>query len=158
MLTEQRRTVLLSLTSPSLAIDCELEAIATLVQNDATHFHLLLPEAVVQDFCPIRETNPYSPTVRLLWLELSPYRVTMTMQGAGHFSYRHTWSRGLYGSSQYWLHSDPAHLNDVLQLRNFTRTLILERHPLPTHLYIDYELWAGPQKLGHYVLNLEIEG
>ncbi len=158
MLTEQRRTVLLSLTSPSLAIACEVEAIATLVQNDATHFHLLLPEAVVQDFCPIRESAaPLHHNVRLLWLELSPYKVTLTLQGAGYFSYRHTWSRGVYGTSQYWLRRDAAQLNSVMQFRNFTRTLIWEHYPLPSRLYIDYELWSGLQQLGRYVLNLEIE-
>ncbi len=173
---DQRRAVMLSLTSENSAIACEVEAIATLVQNDAHHFHLLLPEAVVQDFCPILEsTAPLGHTVRLLWLELSPYRVAMTMQGAGRFSYRHSWSRGLYGKSQYWLHTPQSPPTDrarhltrqdtddhpVLHLRNFTRTLLLEGQSpgssLPKRLYIDYELWGGLQKLGRYALNLEIQ-
>jgi hypothetical protein len=158
MLTQQRRTVLLSLTAMDLAIAAEVEAIATVVQNDATHFHLLLPEAVVKDFCPVPEVaQSWQNTVRLLWLELSPSRVAMTMQGAGQFSYRHAWTRGLYGSSQYWLHSDTAPLNQTLQLRNYTRSLALHCQALPQQLYIDYELWAGPLRLGRYALNLEVE-
>ena len=49
------------------------------------------------------------------------------MQGQGQFSYRHLWRRGLYGTSRYWLQDEAGLQSGQFQLRNFTRSLTLER-------------------------------
>lgn len=100
---------------------------------------------------------PYGETPRLLWLEFSPYRVIMTMQGNGRCSYRHLLERGVYGLSRYCLQSDAPGENRQLSFRNYTRNLVLEGSPLPNYLRIEYELWADKAALGHYVINLEIQ-
>lgn len=133
----------------------------TLYQKDQERFHLLLTEPPVRDrdFTPdgIEIPLPALPTPRLLWLELSPYRVIMTMQGNGKFSYRHLWERGVYGLSRYWSQGEDNQDNTQLHLRNFTRHLQLEGRPLPHSLRVDYELWSGQIPLGHYILSLEIQ-
>ena len=98
-----------------------------------------------------------TPSPRLLWLEISPYRVIMTMQGNGRFSYRHFWEQGVYGLSRYWLQSDLSGGSGQMRLRNFTRNLKLEGQALPHRLRIEYELWSEKVQLGAYVMNLEIE-
>jgi hypothetical protein len=80
----------------------------------------------------------------------------MTMQGNGKLSYRHLWERGIYGLSRYWLHSDSLDAHGQVRLRNFTKSLTLEGHPLPEHLRLEYELWSEKVQLGSYILNLEI--
>ncbi len=143
-----------------------VESAATLYQNEHDRFHLLFTEPLVHDFQePYRSgsnpaervitTSPQTP--RLIWLELSPYRVTMTMQGNGNFSYRHFWEQGVYGLSRYWLQNETLTRSDHLRLRNFTRSLTLIGHPIPRQLRIDYELWADTVHLGHYVINLDIQ-
>jgi hypothetical protein len=92
-----------------------------------------------------------------LWLEISPYRVIMTMQGNGKSSYRHFWEQGVYGLSRYWLQDERVSSYDQLRLRNFTRSLELAANPLPEHLRVEYELWTNQLCLGRYVLNLEIQ-
>ena len=100
-------------------------------------------------------SSPKSP--RLLWLEISPYRVTMTMQGNGQFSYRHFWEQGIYGLNRYWLQSDRMDQTSQMRLRNFTRSLTLTgTNNSPDHLRLEYELWSHKVCLGHYVMNLEI--
>ena len=100
-------------------------------------------------------SSPKSP--RLLWLEISPYRVTMTMQGNGQFSYRHFWEQGIYGLNRYWLQSDRMDQTSQMRLRNFTRSLTLTgTNNNPDHLRLEYELWSHKVCLGHYVMNLEI--
>ena len=158
MLTHHRRPVCLSFISTDFPICNELETIGTLYQKDQERFHLLLTEPPVRDRA-IDEaipTDPFNLPPRLLWLEFSPYRITMTMQGNGHFSYRHLLERGVYGLSRYWLHGDTPSENRQLCLRNYTRNLLLEKDPLPTYLRIEYELWSERVALGNYVLNLEI--
>ncbi len=97
------------------------------------------------------------PTPRLLWLELSPYRVIMTMQGNGRFSYRHYWEQGVYGISRYWLQAASSVRKDQFQLRNYTRSLALEGQGLPHHLRVEYELWSNKVQVGHYVMNVDIQ-
>lgn len=96
-------------------------------------------------------------TPRLLWLEISPYRVIMTMQGNGKFSYRHFWERGVYGLSRYWLQNASITDNYQIRLRNFTRSLYLKGKTLPSHLRVEYELWTHDLQIGHYVMNVEIQ-
>lgn len=174
MLTQHRKPVCLSLVSFDLPIWSIVETEATLYQKDQERFHLLLTEPLVQDFQAPSEqgqkaianswspgqtlSSPTSPsqTPRLLWLEISPYRVIMTMQGNGQFSYRHFWEQGVYGVSRYWLQTTTPTGNNQIRLRNFTRSLFLQRNPFPRHLRIEYELWTDKLQVGHYVMNLEI--
>jgi hypothetical protein len=161
MLTHYRYPVCLSFLSTDLPICSELETVATLYQKDESRFHLLMTEPSICDRTLLladrqEQRLPWDATPRLLWLELSPYRVTLSMQGNGQFSYRHFWERGVYGLSRYWLQSSQFGQGDQLRLRNFTRNLTLEASPLPRLLRIDYELWSASLVLGHYVLMLEI--
>jgi hypothetical protein len=158
MLTHHRRPVCLSFISTDFPICIELETIGTLYQKDQERFHLLLTEPMVSDreVEAVEPATPFDLSPRLLWLEFSPYRVTMTMQGNGKFSYRHLLERGVYGLSRYWLHGEAPQENRQLCLRNYTRNLLLERSPLPDYLRIEYELWSERMSLGNYILNLEI--
>jgi len=170
MLTHQRKPVCLSIISTDLPVQSVVETAATLYQKDSQRFHLLLnappikteQEAKSQNSQNVlltpAQTNPrVSSSPRILWLEISPYRVIMTMQGNPHLSYRHFWEQGVYGMSRYWLPNESLQNNQPIRLRNFTRNLTLTGNPLPEHLRVEYELWAGKVQLGHYILNLEIQ-
>ncbi|NJK73764.1 MAG: hypothetical protein HC849_09305 [Oscillatoriales cyanobacterium RU_3_3] len=162
MLTHHRKPVSLSLVSTDLPMWSVVETAGTLYQKDRDRFHLLLHEPAILD----REITansaeeiavlPISQKPRLLWLEVSPYRVIMTMQGNGKYSYRHFWERGMYGLSRYWLQGESLATPSQLRLRNFTRNLTLTGYPEPEHLRLEYELWSEKVQLGRYVLNLEI--
>lgn len=160
MLTHHRTPVCLSLVSTDLPVWFTVETAATLFQKDQERFHLLLNEPALLEWAPTA-TTPESPnpapnqSPRHLWLEISPYRVIMTMQGNGRLGYRHFWEQGVYGVNRYWLH-DEAKGHESFRLRNYTRSLKLDGRPLPQHLYLEYELWAERVQLGHYVLNLQI--
>lgn len=159
MLTQHRKPVSLSLMSYDLPLWSIVETSATLYQKDQERFHLLMTEPLVQDFQPPGEAEELltiPPTPRLIWLEMSPYRVIMTMQGNGQFSYRHFWEQGIYGVSRYWLQNSESSGNQQIRLRNFTRSLTLESGVLPRHLRIEYELWTSQIQVGQYVLSLEI--
>ncbi|MGL5061663.1 MAG: hypothetical protein ACRC62_16965 [Microcoleus sp.] len=162
MLTHHRKPVSLSLVSTDLPMWSVVETAGTLYQKDRDRFHLLLHEPAILDRnIPENEAEeisilPTSKKPRLLWLEVSPYRVIMTMQGNGKYSYRHFWERGMYGLSRYWLQGDSLATPSQLRLRNFTRNLTLTGHPEPEHLRLEYELWSEKVQLGRYVLNLEI--
>ncbi|MCY7276555.1 MAG: hypothetical protein LH702_23185, partial [Phormidesmis sp. CAN_BIN44] len=109
MLTHHRRLVSLSVVSTDLPVWSDVQAIATIYQRDQERFHLLLTEPKVEISQESQQSDrgsiqtDFLPTPRLLWLEISPYRITMTMQGDGKLSYRHHWERGVYGISRYWL-------------------------------------------------------
>ena len=158
MLTHHRRPVCLSLVSTDLPIWSTVETAATLYQKDQERFHLLLNEPSLpdQDTEPQAAPNQPNPQRRLLWLEISPYRVIMTMQEGGKWSYRHLWEPGVYGVSRYWLQGNSMKSYDLFRLRNYTRSLNLQGRPLPQHLCLEYELWTENLQLGRYVLNLEI--
>lgn len=161
MLTHHRKPVSLSLVSTDMPIWSVVETAATIYQKDRERYHLLLNEPAIYEKIPSPNTPeiatlPTAAKTRLLWLEFSPYRVIMTMQGNGLFSYRHLWERGMYGLSRYWLLCDSFGKNNQIRLRNFTRNLILAGKPLPELLRLDYELWAEKIQLGRYILNLEI--
>jgi hypothetical protein len=146
MLTHHRRPISLSVFSPDLPICSTIEAAATLYQKDKQRFHLLFYQSDL--------SKPESAS--LLWLEISPYRVIMTMQGKEQLAYRHFWEQGVYGISRYWLNSNNMQSNQSFRLRNYTRSLQLDGSPLPTHLRLEYELWSQKVQLGRYILNLEI--
>ncbi|MDJ0732773.1 MAG: hypothetical protein QNJ47_01595 [Nostocaceae cyanobacterium] len=167
MLTHHRKSVSLSLISVDLPIWSIVETAATLYQKDRDRFHLVLTAPPVKDYqhqvkrdrnLALASSNPYPTTSpRVLWIEISPYRVIMTMQGNVQLSYRHFWEQGVYGISRYWLPSESLQLNQPIRLRNFTRSLELTGHPLPEHLRVEYELWTGKLQLGRYILNLDIK-
>ncbi|NJM47328.1 MAG: hypothetical protein HC860_15180 [Alkalinema sp. RU_4_3] len=166
MLTHYRRPVFFSMTSLDMPVWSNVETVATLYKRDAQRFHLLLTEPKVDD-APILtpagsgmdldSSGTPSAKSRLVWLEMSPNRVTMTMQGNGNYSYRHLWERGTYGVSRYWLQGDTLGQSHQLQLRNSTMKLEMEGSPLPKMLHVDYELWSGDTNLGHYMMHLEIQ-
>ncbi|NEO27526.1 MAG: hypothetical protein F6K03_11700 [Kamptonema sp. SIO4C4] len=153
MLTHHRRPVCLSLISTNLPLWSSLETAATLYQRDQQKFHLLLKQPPFpENLAPATSSSRDG----LLWLELSPYRVIMTMQGNAKMGYRHFWEEGVYGISRYWLHGENTEQYNTLRLRNYTRSLELIGTPLPYSLRIEYELWSDQLQLGQYVLSLEI--
>ncbi len=165
MLTQHHTSVCLSLTAYDLPVWSVVQTDATLYQREPEKFHLLLTEPLIQD--PIASgshlvldkaqtvTNILTP--RLLWLEISPDRVVMTMQGNGQFSYRHFWEHRAYGMSRYWLQMNDVSDKHQIRLRNFTRSLFIKGKKLPRHLRVEYELWANQLQIGHYVMNVEIK-
>lgn len=171
MLTEHRKPVCLSLVSTDVPVLSVVDAAATLSQKDSDRFHLLLTappnksseEAIASGPALSPEATRYregaiAPTSpRTWWLEISPHRVIMTMQGNAQLNYRHIWKQGISGSSRYWLPTESSPPNKPITLRNFTNILVLDGHPLPRHLRVEYELWAEKVQLGHYILNLEIQ-
>lgn len=176
MLTQHHTPVCLSVAAYDLPLWSIVETNATLYQSEPERFHLLLTEPLIQDFQDKssqdksgqaksgREPEQFvssapteAVTPRLLWLEISPYRVIMTMQGNGRFSYRHFWERGVYGLSRYWLQTTDVTENNQIRLRNFTRSLFLKGKKLPRHVRVEYELWSNQVQIGHYVMNVEIQ-
>ena len=161
MLTHHRKPVSLSWISTDLPLRSQIETAATLYQKDQQQFHFLLHEPDLSDWefegdDIEAEGGRQNRPSRLLWLEVSPYRAVMTMQGNGHFSYRHLWQKGMYGLSRYYLHGASTPLPNQIRLRNFTRDLTLVGCTLPESLRLEYELWSEKVRLGHYVLLLEI--
>lgn len=156
MLTHHRRPICLSLISTDLPICSSIETAATLYQKDKQRFHLLFYQS--ENTQPDSQTlkDPAKTNENLLWLEISPYRAIMTMQGKEKLAYRHFWEQGVYGMSRYWLNSQESQVSNSLRLRNYTRSLQLEGFPLPTHFRVEYELWSEKVQLGHYILHLEI--
>ena len=169
MLTHHRKPVCLSLISTDLPFWSVVEAAGTLYQKDTDRFHLLLtaPPLITcelasslnsEDIPPENQSNPQAPrSPRILWLEISPYRVIMTMQGHDQVSYRHFWEKGVYGVSRYWLPTESLQPHNPIRLRNFTKVLSLSGDHLPEHLRLEYELWAEKVQFGSYILNLEIK-
>ncbi|MEB3151424.1 MAG: hypothetical protein VKL60_20695 [Sphaerospermopsis sp.] len=169
MLTHHRKPICLSIISTDLPVWSVVETSGTLYQKDTDRFHLLLtaPPLIsceVGNFSsrenPVPQTKknveiPTSP--RILWLEISPYRIIMTMQGNTQVSYRHFWEQGVYGISRYWLPNESLQPHKPIRLRNFTNSLDLTGQKLPEHLRLDYELWSEKVQLGRYILNLEID-
>ncbi len=164
MLTQLRRPIHLSFSADGLLIS-ELETVGTLYQRDTDRYHLVLTEPLVMDWdtrSQVVEASAVStltttaiPTPRLLWIEFSPYRVTMTMQGNGQFSYRHLFEPGVLGLSRYFLQDD-SQPNREFRLRNFTRNLHMKGTPLPSYLLLEYELRCDRLQLGQYTLSLDI--
>jgi hypothetical protein len=169
MLTHHRKPICLSIISTDLPVWSVVETSGTLYQKDTDRFHLLLnaPPLISCEVGSLLSTEddplPQTPrpyhlpnSPRVLWLEISPYRITMTMQGNTQVSYRHFWEQGVYGVSRYWLPSESLQPHKPIRLRNFTKSLHLQGKKIPENLRIEYELWAGKLQLGKYILNLEI--
>ncbi|MCU0532957.1 MAG: hypothetical protein MUD14_03550 [Hydrococcus sp. Prado102] len=156
MLTHHRRPICLSLISTDLPICSTIETAATLYQKDKQRFHLLFYQSENPQQDTQVQKDPTKTNEKLLWLEISPYRAIMTMQGKEQLAYRHFWEQGVCGISRYWLNSKESQASDSLRLRNYTSSLQLEGFPLPTNLRVEYELWSDKVHLGHYILHLEI--
>ena len=163
MQTDRRKIVYLSFISTDLPLWNIIEAKASLYQKEKDKFYLLLNQ----------QNLPHSPDSRnheatseesnckkgLLWLEISPYRVMLTMQSKSRFSYHHFWEKGVYGISRYWLNSNTSKESSSFRLRNYTRYLKLDYidySPFPKSLQAEYELWSAKLKLGSYMLHLDI--
>ncbi|QKD83690.1 hypothetical protein HPC62_17140 [Thermoleptolyngbya sichuanensis A183] len=159
MLTEHRQPVCLSWMSLNSPLWSVVEASAALYEKEPGRYHVVLTEPLFMDYSQGETSADQAQQPHLLWLEISPYRVIMTMQGNGSISYRHFWEQGVYGISRYWLRSQSGDLgmSDQMRLRNYTRHLKLISDPQPRHLRVEYELWTENLQLGHYVLNLEMQ-
>jgi len=156
MLVNRSQTVSLSFVSTDSPTWNTIVAKASMFQKGEEEFHLLLE----------RQTLPHStfPTMKetesrqgIFWLDISPYRVTMTMQSNGKLSYRHFWERGIYGMSRYCLNTDPSQPSQSIRFQNFTRYLQVENDPFPRSVRIEYELWSANSCLGSYLMHVEID-
>lgn len=157
MLVNRYKNVYLSFISTNLPVWNIIEATASLYQRDSERFHLLLNQQNLPHTLESKNKQRIEPQKGLFWLEISPYRVIMTMQSNSHFSFRHFWERGVYGVSRYCLNSQPPAPSTSIRLRNFTRYLHLEGSPFPKNLQIEYELWSNKVQMGSYVLHLDID-
>ncbi len=157
MLVNRYKNVYLSFISTDLPVWNIIEATASLYQKDRERFHLLLNQQN-SPHTPHGGSEPLGENQQgLFWLEISPYRVMMTMQSNSQVSYRHFWERGVYGASRYCWNSQLPETSTSMRLRNFTRHLRLEGSPFPKNLQIEYELWSDKVQMGSYVLHLDID-
>lgn len=157
MLIKRDRAVRLSFISTDLPVWNIIEATASLYQKDLEKFHLLLDGQNLPVSVSQGDRNRSSKG--LFWLEITPYRVILTMQSNNNLSYRHFWEKGIYGVSRYSLNNSVDEPSKSLSFSNFTRCLKVERDidNCPTSLRIDYEMWSEENRLGSYVLHLEID-
>ncbi len=183
MQTEPHKIVYLSFISTDLPLWNIIEAKASLYQKEKDKFHLLLNQQNLPYSWESENQKPRAETFSirdmdkecdsdgqlkdesilasncqksLIWLEISPYRVMLTMQSNSRFSYHHFWERGVYGISRYWLNGNNSEPSTSFRLQNYTRHLKLDCNPVPTSLQVQYELWSANLKLGSYVLHLDI--
>lgn len=155
MLSRHRHPVSLSWTATNLPLQADFDTFATLYPKDRDRFHLFLriPPAPTPSAA---EKTPLATASGLLWLEIAPHRVVLTLQGRDGQGYRHFWERGVYGKSRYWVQDAKLQQNSVLSLQNFTRSLYLHQISEPRFLHIEYELWTDKLALGCYQLDLDI--
>ena len=157
MLVNRYQNVYLSFVSTDLPVWNIIEATASLYQKDQERFHLLLNQQNLPHTPDLDREIPEENQQGLFWLEISPYRVMMTMQSNSQVSYRHFWENGVYGVSRYCWNSQSPENSSSIRLRNFTRYLRLQGSPFPKNLQIQYELWSDKVKMGSYVLHLDID-
>lgn len=155
MLSRYRHPVSLSWTATNLPLQADFDTFATLYPKDRDRFHLFLRYPTSTPFSAADPT-PLATASGLLWLEISPHRVVLTLQGRDSQGYRHYWERGVYGKSRYWVQDAKLQQNSALLLRNFTRSLYLHQASEPRFLHIEYELWTDQLSLGCYQLDLDI--
>jgi len=153
MLANYRLPVCISFLSTDLPILSTLETSCTLYKKDEGRFHLFFNDPGIPSLIKEPETKIHEG---LLWLEISPKRVIMTMQGKTGVSYRHFWEKALHGTSRYW-YNNGLKESSCLRLRNYTHRLTIEGTDLPESLRVEYELFSENVGLGHYVLYLEIQ-
>lgn len=155
MLTHFRRAVSLSMASTDMPVWSKIETTATLYQRERDRYHLLITEPRISEPSLFGISEP--DEMRLIWMELSPDRVVMTMQGNGNLSYRHYWENGKSGINRYWIQQDTIAHSHQLQLRNFTHSIELHNPSFPSELHLDYELWSAHTRMGRYIMQLRIE-
>lgn len=157
MLSRHRRPISLSWTATNLPLQADFDTLATLYPKDRDRFHLFLRYPSLTDVAAnVMPGPPLATMGGLLWLEISPHRVIMTLQGRNYQGYRHFWERGVYGRSRYWIQSHDVRGSSALCLRNFTRSLQLQNVVQPRYLRLEYELWSDKISLGNYLLELDI--
>ncbi|MEM8830166.1 MAG: hypothetical protein AAGE96_12525 [Cyanobacteria bacterium P01_G01_bin.19] len=156
MLIKRHQKVCLSFISTDLPVWNGIETNATLYQKDCEIFHLLLD----------RQNLPQSKSLDrdlkqcdrgLFWLEISPYRIALTMQSNSRLSYRHFWEKGIYGISRYCWNTNSNESSKSMRFRNFTKYLKVEQDIYPRHVRIEYELWSDKLQLGSYIFNLDLD-
>lgn len=130
-----------------------IEAQASMFQNEAERFHLLLEQQDLpqSSFAKVEQAHQ-----GMFWLDISPYQISMTMQSNSRLSYHHFWSRGIYGTSRYCLNTQSNLPSQLLNLRNFTRFLEVDSNPFPRQVRIEYEMWSDKVNLDSSILYLEI--
>ena len=156
MLVNRSQTVSLSFISTDLPIRKTIIAEASMFQTDSESFHLSLNQHDLPHSVIPAGNQPESQQ-GMVWLNISPYRLVMTMQSNGQLSYRHFWERGIYGVSRYCLNTDLKQSSQSFFCRNFTRYFWVENNPYPKSVRIEYELWALELCLGSYLMHLEID-
>jgi hypothetical protein len=158
MLTHHRKPVCLSLISTDLPVWSVTETLMTIYQQDRDRFLLMLNTPPEANFpIPKNLLHQLQSRPRILWIEISPGKVIMTMQGNVELSYRHFWQQGVYGMTRYWLPNQARQSHKPISLCNYTRSLTLKGEPTPEYLRVDYELWAQKVHMGNYILTLEIK-
>ena len=158
MLINRSQTVSLSFVSTDLPIWNTITAQAAMFQKDEQRFHLLLERQTLPHSAVSSDDETSAKSQQgVFWLDISPYRVMMTMQSDGQLSYRHFWEQGIYGRSRYCLNTDLNQPNKSMQFQNFTRYLHVENSPFPQNVRIEYELWSANVRLGSYLMHLEID-
>jgi hypothetical protein len=155
MLVNRHQTVYLSFISTDLPVWNVIEATASLYQKERERFHLLLHQQNLPHSVSIGEQEKFNQG--LFWLEITPYRVMLTMQSNNRLSYRHFWEKGIYGVSRYCLNTNSDEPSKSLRFRNFTRYLKVEQDIYPTNVRIEYEMWSDQLQLGSYILHLELD-
>ena len=154
MLINRHQTVYLSFISTDLPVWNVIEATASLYQKDRDRFHLLLNQQNLPH--SVSPNNQKKCDRGLFWLEITPYKVMLTMQSNNRLSYRHFWEKGIYGISRYCLNTNPDEPNKSLRFRNFTRYLKVEQDTYPTSVRIEYEMWSEKAQIGSYILHLDV--
>lgn len=161
MLVNRQQNVYLSFISMDLPLWNIIETTASLYQQDGDRFRLLLDRQNLPysdfDKAKTKSKGNSNRPEGIFWLEISPYRVILTMQSNQRSSYRHFWEKGVYGVSRYCLNGKPPEKGNSIRLRNYTRKLMLNAEPYPTNLQIEYELWSAKLKLGSYILCVDID-
>ena len=155
MLVNRQQTVCLSFISQQSSTWSQIESEASIFQKDYDCFHILLEQQKLP-YSVCSELNGYRAPQGVFWFDISPYRVTMTMQSNNQLSYRHFWETGIYGTSKYCLNTEPNCTNQLIQLRNFTRHLKVEQSSVPKSVRIEYEVWSGQTIIGSYLMHLQI--
>ncbi|MEC4887732.1 MAG: hypothetical protein SAL70_41435 [Scytonema sp. PMC 1070.18] len=158
MLTHHRKPVCLSLISTDLPVRSVMETLMTLYQKGRDRFLLMLTAPLEPNFPTLENLQDRAQSSpRIVWIDISPEKTIMTMQGNKQLSYRHFWQQGVYGMTRYWLPAQATQLQKSICLCNYTRSLIFKGHPVPEYLRVEYELWAQEVQLGNYILTLEIK-
>jgi hypothetical protein len=155
MLVNRHQTVYLSFISTDLPVWNVIEATASLYQKEQDRFHLLLHQQNLPHSVSVGEQDKSNQG--LFWLEITPYRVILTMQSNHRLSYRHFWEKGIYGVSRYCLNPNSDEPSKSLRFSNFTRYLKVEQDIYPRNVRIEYEMWSDQLQLGSYILHLELD-